>query len=115
MSKVTGIKSQGYAKAPKDLNQAGKELWSATLAEWDMSDSDMALLHVACQQQDRIVECQIIIERDGVLLTDPSGRQRAHPLLSIEKEACNTLMRAWRMLNLTDSEAPKIGRPQMAR
>lgn len=111
MSKISTLGKPGLQAVPPELQATGRELWLTTLNEWDLAESDLALLRVACQQADRIAECQEIIATDGILVTDPSGRQRAHPLLSIEKEAANTLMRAWRMLDLNDAEPPKIGRP----
>ena len=112
---VSKLETPGNTGIPEGLHKAGQDLWRSTLEEWDLSEAALALLQVACQQADRIAECQQIIAQDGILVTDPSGRKRAHPLLPIEKEASNVLMRAWRMLDLTDEDPPKIGRPSTGR
>ena len=102
---------QNLPDPPSHLLQAGRELWRITLEQWDLSPTDLPLLAVACEQVDRIAECRRIIESDGLMLTDPSGRQRCHPLLAVEKEANNLLLRAWRQLDLSDDMPAKVGRP----
>jgi hypothetical protein len=60
---------------------------------------------------DRTSGTQPLIDADGVVLVDPSGRKRSHPLMAAESQIRGVLLRAWNQLDLTDDEKPKIGRP----
>ena len=96
---------------PKYLKASGKDLWTSTLDEWALSDSDLIVLVTACQCADRLTEIRGALDADGIMVTDPSGRQRSHPLLAAESQVHGILLRAWNQLSLDGDEQPKIGRP----
>jgi len=98
-------------KPPAHLQSAGRALWTSTLADWQLDDADLVVLMSACENADRIAEIREALQADGLMLTDPSGRRRAHPLLAAEGQAYSVLLRAWNQLGLNDDEGPKIGRP----
>lgn len=112
-TKVTPLHS--VQSAPDHLREAGRELWASTLREWSLSDAELCTLTVACEAADRLSDIRTELERDGLIMVDPSERKRAHPLLASETQAQGVLLRAWKMLNLTDAEKPKIGRPPTGR
>ena len=96
---------------PEHLRSAGRDLWSATLAAWSLTDAELRTLQTACECCDRLQDIREAIDTDGACITDPSGRQRAHPLIASESATQGVLLRAWAMLGLSDEEKPKIGRP----
>jgi len=96
---------------PDHLQSAGRSLWLSTLTEWHLSDADLVLLQSAAECADRLVQIREAIAKDGVVITDPSGRKRSHPLLAAEAQVHGVLLRAWGQLDLTDQEPPKVGRP----
>ena len=96
---------------PEHLKAAGKYLWTATMDEWALEDSALIVLATSCQCADRLTEIREALDRDGIMITDPSGRQRSHPLLAAESQVHGILLRAWNQLSLDDDEPPKIGRP----
>ena len=96
---------------PSHLQAPGIALWSSTVAEWDLCEADQLVLAAACESVDRLTEIRDAIARDGVTVTDPSGRIRAHPLMASEAALRGVLLRAWAQLHLDDSEPPKVGRP----
>jgi phage terminase small subunit len=98
-------------KPPAHLQSAGRALWTSTLADWQLDDSDLVVLQTAAECLDRLGQIRAALDADGIVLTDPSGRQRAHPLLSSESQIRGVLLRAWHQLGLNDDEGPKIGRP----
>lgn len=100
---------------PPHLQAAGRELWASTLTEWTLDDAALVLLTTACECADRLVQIRDAIAEDGVVITDPSDRKRSHPLLAAEAQVHGVLLRAWKQLNLTDEQPPKIGRPPKAR
>ena len=106
---VTKLKPR--VAAPKHLQAPGRDLWLSTVADWDLLDSELVTLSTACETADRLTEIREAISRDGVVITDPSGRVRSHPLLAAESQCHGVLLRAWGMLDLTERELPKIGRP----
>jgi P27 family predicted phage terminase small subunit len=106
--KISNISIQ---KPPPHLHSAGRSLWQSTLKEWSLTDADLTVLQTASEAVDRLVEIREAIDADGVVIVDPSGRQRAHPLLAVEQSIRGILLRAWSQLKLTDEEPPKIGRP----
>lgn len=96
---------------PEHLQAAGRELWRITLDDWDLFDSELVTLCTACECIDRLEQIRAALDTDGIILTDPSGRKRSHPLLAAESQTHGVLLRAWGMLDLTEREPPKIGRP----
>ena len=101
--------------SPDHLQASGCDLWTSTLTEWSLTDADIVLLTTACECADRLVQIRDALKQDGIAITDPSGRKRSHPLLAAEAQIQGVLLRAWGQLNLTDAEAPKIGRPMTGR
>ena len=101
----------GTQAPPAHLQQSGCDLWSSTLIEWQLGDSDLVILTTAAECLDRLALIREALDRDGIMVTDPSGRQRSHPLLAAEAQVHGILLRAWNQLDLDDSEPPKIGRP----
>ena len=102
---------QSIQPPPVHLRASGCDLWASTLADWDLADSDLVVLTTACECADRLAEIRTAIDEDGVVITDPSGRVRSHPLLAAESQVHGILLRAWNQLDLTDAEPPKVGRP----
>ena len=83
--------------APSTLKQAGVNLWSSVMGEYQISDAGgLALLEQACAAVDGIAECRHEIERDGAMVRGKFG-SRPHPLLarelSLRSFVCKTLER----------------------
>jgi P27 family predicted phage terminase small subunit len=108
---LSKLKPKGQYSPPEHLQSAGRALWSSTLTEWELESADLVVLATACECADRLVQIRAALDTDGIILTDPSGRKRSHPLMAAESQTQNTLLRAWNQLGLDDSEPPKIGRP----
>ena len=106
LKSITSIQSP-----PDHLQLSGRDLWSSTLQEWSLSDADLVLLSTAAECADRLVQIRTALDTDGIVITDPSGRKRSHPLLAAESQVQGILLRAWNQLDLNDAEPPKIGRP----
>ena len=96
---------------PAHLRAAGCDLWRSTLNDWDLEGADLVVLATACECLDRLEQIRAALDKDGIVLEDPSGRKRSHPLLAAEAQAHGVLLRAWNQLNLTDEEPPRVGRP----
>lgn len=62
--------------APKDLAESGAALWAAVLAEYDLEEHEVALLHQQCRIRDVCDKLAGIVATEGVM--DPETG-RAHP------------------------------------
>ena len=96
---------------PDHLQSSGRALWSSTVADWNLQESELVTLATACACADRLAEIREQIEAEGVLITDPSERKRSNPLLAAEAQIMGVQLRAWKMLDLVMREKPKVGRP----
>jgi hypothetical protein len=108
---MTVTKLKPGTAIPEHLREFGRELWRSTLDDWDLLDAELVTLCTACECLDRLADIRTALDTDGIVITDPSGRQRSHPLLAAESQTHGVLLRAWGMLDLTDREPSKIGRP----
>ena len=109
------IRNPSVQSPPDHLQASGCDLWTSTLIEWSLTDADIVLLLTACECVGRLVQIRDALATDGIVLTDPSGRKRSHPLLAAEAQIQGVLLRAWGQLDLTDAQPPKIGRPMTGR
>ncbi len=99
-------------RAPRHLSKEAKSLWRSVLLEYLLEAGDLALLKVALENYDRAQYCRQVIDTEGPVVTDPSGRQRAHPALQAEKNALSHFYQAWRLLALNEEPPrPTPGRP----
>lgn len=99
------------AKPPKHLSREAKAIWRQVVQGWEMDEGGLFILRQALEAFDRLNQARELIDREGIVVTDPSGRKRAHPALMVEKESRLALLRAWRQLGL-DVEPPlPVGRP----
>ena len=112
---MTVTKLKPGTAIPEHLREFGRELWRSTMADWDLLDSELVTLCTACECLDRLQQIREALDADGIVLEDPSGRKRSHPLLAAEAQTHGVLLRAWGMLALTEREPPKVGRPSTGR
>jgi phage terminase small subunit len=90
-------------KAPSSEN--AREWWRSCLEAYVLEDHHLRLLQLAAESWDRCQEARIILARDGVVFTDDRGNVRAHPAVSIERDARLAFARLLRELDL-DVELP---------
>jgi len=98
---------------PKELGDAGRALWKAVMAEYDVVDvGGKAHLLAACRAEDDICRMRATIAREGdVCKRDPS---KPHPLLAAIRGLEAVRRQSLKALNLAigDDLQPKpIGRP----
>lgn len=66
--------------APAGLRAAGRRLWKATVADFELSEHELGLLRETCRTADSLDALQTVLDQDGVIDVSPQGR-RAHPAL----------------------------------
>jgi P27 family predicted phage terminase small subunit len=100
-------------RAPKKLSKEGQKWWKYLQEEYAIEDqAGLLLLLTAFEAFDRMRDCQRIIASEGQLVYDRFNQAKAHPLLSVERDARSQMLAALKALNL-DIEPLKtsIGRP----
>jgi P27 family predicted phage terminase small subunit len=98
---------------PKHLSRESRAWWRKLAEDYGIDDAGgQTLLTSAAECLDRLREAQAQIQTDGPMVTDRFGQQKAHPLLSVERDARIGLLSAMRDLHL-DLEPlhPGPGRP----
>lgn len=98
-------------RPPKHLSAEAKRIWRQVVAGWELDEGALLVLRQALEAFDRLNQARELIDHEGIVVTDPSGRRRAHPALAVEKEARLALLRAWRQLGLDVEPPGPIGRP----
>lgn len=83
---------------PRGLSRKARELWRRVAASVALDDAGLVALELVCRTYDRWQQVRKVIDREGLTVQDPSGRIRAHPLLTTEKDCRLTLLRALRQL-----------------
>ena len=68
-------------RAPASSGAAGRRLWRAVLADFELAEHEQVLLRQACPVADVCEGHQHRVDEDGPLVTTRLGKQRAHPAL----------------------------------
>jgi P27 family predicted phage terminase small subunit len=97
-------------KPPAHLSPASKKWFLNVLADFDLEESDIKLLTLACESWDRATLARETIAEAGLTYTDRLGNIRKHPAVSIAEAATIAFARLVRELSISDSE-PSESRP----
>jgi hypothetical protein len=68
--------------APPGLGLAGRALWRATVAEFELNPAELALLGGAGRTADTLAALTTALNDAPVIVTGSTGQPRAHPLLA---------------------------------
>ena len=104
-------KGNGQPRAPKDLSREGRRLWQCLFDASDIDAVAEPLLHSFCQHWDTVQQARALLAKEGIILTEKTAagleKRRAHPAVSVERDASAAMMRAWRLLGY--DQAPPEG------
>lgn len=64
---------------PPRTGVAGRRLWRAVLADFELAEHEMTLLRQACRVADICDALQAVVDTEGPVSTTRLGEQRAHP------------------------------------
>jgi hypothetical protein len=71
---------------PKGLGEAGRKLWALICQEWGLEGdaSELAVLKLACEAQDRVELAQTELNRaESLTIVDRFGQLKEHPLIAV--------------------------------
>ncbi len=98
--------------APKSLSPEAKRIWNNICKEYASLDTYFyTLLKVALEAYTRLQDARELIDKEGVCVKTPTGYQKEHPALKIEKEARSGFLQSMRMLNINIEIPGEVGRP----
>lgn len=87
--------------APEHLSESARQWWDSLTDEYGIDDqAGLLLLQTALESFDRMRDAQSAIARDGSILPDRFGQLKAHPALTVERDARGQMMAALKQLNL---------------
>jgi P27 family predicted phage terminase small subunit len=99
-------------RPPKSLSHEAKDLWRKITEGWQLDESALKLLEMACESLDRMREAQRIIKEQGLTTADRYGKSVAHPCVLIERDSKQSFLRFMRALELDVEPAREVlGRP----
>lgn len=83
------------------MGTAGRKLFGGVASEYEISDAaGIALLTTAAECLDRMRAAQTAIAEHGEVVLDRYGQVKVNPACTLEKDARNGLLAAFRALNL---------------
>ena len=91
--------------APKGLSDEAAEWWWRIVKEWGLDDAGLLVLELGLSSFDRLRNCQALIKKEGEVIVDRFGQQKANPATTIERDARSGLLQSLKALNL-DLEIP---------
>jgi phage terminase small subunit len=90
---------------------ASKAWWSTVLVDYEMDPHDLKLLQLAAETWDQYEDARTILAREGLTVVGRHGL-KAHPCVSIVRDARAQFAMLVKQLNLSETTEPKRpGRP----
>lgn len=71
----------GKARTPGDLRGPGRAFWRVSVADYDLSDSELQILKATCRLLDEAALLEASIDADGVVVAGSTGQLRTNPAL----------------------------------
>jgi P27 family predicted phage terminase small subunit len=85
----------------KKLSKEAEKLKRSILKEYDISDeAGIAILETGMEAFDTMHKSQAVVDKDGLTVRGDRGQVRAHPLLSVIRDARAQFLMALKHLNL---------------
>jgi P27 family predicted phage terminase small subunit len=100
LQKEREVKRKTPIPAPKQWDGEVQRLWDEITKGWTLSDEGRAVLRVACEARERMLEADKALKTDGLTFRTRMGGIRAHPAVRIRREAESSFLQAMRQLGL---------------
>ena len=104
------------ASPSKTLSAEARKWWRKVGEDYEITDpAGILLLQTALEAFDRMRGAQESIANDGATVSDRFGQMRAHPMITVERDARAAMLAALKALNLDlEPLRDRIGRPSGA-
>ena len=96
----------------KDWHPEAKQHFKLICGAYDFNEAEIPILYAAIDQLSRFFCARDRLNAEGLTFTGPSGL-RAHPCVTVEKQAFKNFLQGMRLLGVKDTEINKNkgGRP----
>ena len=107
------MKNSRPASPPKGLSTEARGIWRRLVTNYGIQDrAGLAVLRVGLEAHDRMRQAQQQVATDGASARDRWGQVKAHPLLSVERDARAQFLAAVKALNFdVEPLRDRVGRP----
>ncbi|CAN5188435.1 hypothetical protein BH20ACT9_BH20ACT9_06050 [soil metagenome] len=99
-------------RPPSYLSRSARSFWRATVAAYELEPHHLRLLALALEASDRAEQAREALAESGIVCTDRYGKPRAHPLVSVERDARLSFARLMRELDLEGDALPSPRPPR---
>lgn len=101
-------------RMPRGLQAPGQKLWKSTFEQYELSDTEAAVLEEACRARDWIAQLDAVVARDGVMASSSQGI-RVHPALTEVRQQRLLLARLLATLSIPPLEDDDLPPARKAR
>lgn len=111
--RITALRSPVARKVhpPRHLSTASKRWWRSVVTEWEMSDTDLKILVMACEALDRAERARKALLEEGEFYTDTKGIVHSHPAVGVESTSKKLAAKLIADLRLDMPQPRPVGRP----
>jgi len=93
------------SEPPAHLKADARRMWQRLRSDYVLDDAGaLALLQAACEAYQRAQEARAVIDAEGAVMKDRFGQPKAHPAVTIERDARGQMIAALRALRLAPEE-----------
>jgi P27 family predicted phage terminase small subunit len=96
---------------PKGIRPEAVAEWRRLHRDYTIDADALPALVELCEALSRKIEAREVIERDGLIVKDRFGQDKAHPAISVERDSRLAVLRCLRVLGLPGPEEKQRGRP----
>jgi len=90
---------------PKHLSGTAKKLWKSSFDNYAIDEQAAMVLQAGLEALDRREEARAAIAKDGAVVVDRWGQSKPSPWVGIERDAAQTLYKAFRLLGMDLAQA----------
>jgi phage terminase small subunit len=96
--------------APSHLSKDACELFDTLVADYEFEPVELETLRMALEARDQAATARRKVNRDGQVLPDRFGQLKAHPSVTIHRDALATWAKLMKQLGLPVSDDAPPGR-----
>ena len=97
---IASIPASDPPQPPAHLGEVERKIWAHVTSEYSGSLSSYVVLASGLESHQRAREARETIELEGMVVTGRDGQTKAHPLLTVERDARKAFQQAFKYLGI---------------
>lgn len=97
---VTPHPATSLPKPPEHLGDVEKKIWGDVVSEYQGTLTSLSMLATGLEAHQRAREARDVIEDEGMVVSGRDGQTKAHPLLTVERDARKAFQQTFRYLGI---------------